>query len=254
MTAIRSRPGPAELDAVERDLLATGVDSTFDPAELAGLPDPVIRYFTAAIAPGTPLVRAARIEMRGRIKIGRWLPFTATEVLDPRRGFAWRARVAGRLVVGSDRYLDRAGAMRWRLFGLLPLVSASGPDLTRSAAGRAAGEGMWLPTAMLPRYGVEWSASSDHAVAARLTVDDTAAEIRYTLGPDGHVESTVFDRWGDPDRSRTWAWHRCGGEITAYRTFGGLTVPAAGRVGWHYGTNRWPEGEFFRYEITRMTH
>ena len=50
----------------------------------------------------------------------------------------WRAtvRMHGLPIRGSDSYLDGQGAMRWRLFGIVPMVNAAGPDITRSAAGR----------------------------------------------------------------------------------------------------------------------
>ncbi len=238
--------------SLEDLLLTSGAPGVFAPVELTGLPEPVARYFGASIAPGTPLARAARLRIRGHIRIGRWLPFTSTEVLDPHRGFVWRARVAGRLIVGFDSYVDRTAEMQWKLLGLLRIVHAEGPDLARSAAARAGGEGMWLPTAMLPRYGVTWDADGDDAVTARFAVDDTPMEVRYTLDRDGRVRSGVFDRWGDPNRSGTWGWHRCGGDVTAYGSFAGLTIPTAGRLGWHYGTDRWPQGEFFRYQVTRI--
>jgi hypothetical protein len=63
------------------------------------------------------------------------------------------------------------------------------------------------------------------------------------------VASFVFHRWGDPDRTGTWAWHPFGGEVTAHHNFGGVTVPSAGRIGWYYGTDHWPDGEFFRFEL-----
>jgi hypothetical protein len=62
----------------------------------------------------------------------------------------------------------------------------------------------------------------------------------------------VFDRWGDPDGTGTWDLHPFGGEVTAYATFGGLSVPSAGRFGWFFGTDRWSQGEFFRYRITEL--
>jgi hypothetical protein len=62
----------------------------------------------------------------------------------------------------------------------------------------------------------------------------------------------VLDRWGDPDETRSWAWHRFGGEITGYRCFAGLTIASAGSFGWPFGTDRWAAGEFFRYEITSL--
>lgn len=40
--------------------------------------------------------------------------------------------------------------------------------------------------------------------------------------------------------------------MTGYATFDGLSIPAAGRVGWLFGTDRWREGEFFRYQITDL--
>jgi hypothetical protein len=45
----------------------------------------------------------------------------------------------------------------------------------------------------------------------------------------------------------------CGGDVTAHSTFEGLTIPSAGTFGWFYGTDRWPDGEFFRYQITDLT-
>jgi hypothetical protein len=85
---------------------------TFTEAELDGLPDLVRRHLAAAITPGTPLARSARLRMRGRIRIGRWLPFRAREVLSPHDGFVWAARAAG-VVTGSDRHVDGAGRSDW---------------------------------------------------------------------------------------------------------------------------------------------
>ena len=31
-----------------------------------------------------------------------------------------------------------------------------------------------------------------------------------------------------------------------------MTIPGSGRLGWHYGTDRWSEGEFFWYHITDL--
>jgi hypothetical protein len=62
----------------------------------------------------------------------------------------------------------------------------------------------------------------------------------------------VVQRWGDPDETGTWTRHPFGGDITAHRTFAGLTIPSAGHLGWHCGTDREAAGEFFRYEITSL--
>jgi hypothetical protein len=68
---------------VERQLVRPSEPAVFTDAELNGLPDPVCRYLRAAIAPGTPLATAARLRMRGQIKLGGTV---ASAVIEPRAG------------------------------------------------------------------------------------------------------------------------------------------------------------------------
>jgi hypothetical protein len=224
----------------------------FTDAELAGLPWPAARYLASVVAPGTPLAVSARLRMRGRIKVGRWLPFQAREILAPHSGFLWKARVAG-VIVGSDRYADGVGRLEWTLAGIRRLVRADGPDVSRSAAERAGAEALFVPTALLPRFGVAWSASDERHLTAEFDVDGRPMRVECTLDAHGRLVSFVFDRWGDPDRTGTWGVHPCGGLVTGHRTFGGVTVPASGRFGWYPGTDRWADGEFFRYTVTDLT-
>lgn len=233
------------------NVLVQEATGQFEHAELDGLPDPVQRYLRAAITPGTPLARTARLEMRGHIKVGRWLPFRAREVLTPHRGFIWAARAAG-VIAGSDYYALGEGRMAWKVAGLITVMKGEGPDVSRSAAGRAAAEAALLPTALLPRCGVEWTAEDDE-ITARYEIDDRPAEVHFHLTPDGQIRSVVFDRWGDPDDTGVWSLHPFGGDFTSHATFDGITIPDAGRLGWYYGTDRWDEGEFFRYRVTAMT-
>jgi hypothetical protein len=223
----------------------------FGASELAGLSDLVAAYFLAAVAPGTPLAASARITMRGRIKIGRWLPFRAREVLNPGRGFIWQARAAG-VVSGSDRFVAGTGASTWRLFGLVPLMRAAGPDASRSAAERAVAEAIWIPTSLLPRFGVEWSTLGEDRVRASCRIGQHPVHIDLGLSQSGSVRSIAFQRWGDPDATGTFGLHPFGGEFTDHDAFDGVTIPVKGRLGWHYDTDRWSDGEFFRYRITDL--
>ena len=116
----------------------------------------------------------------------------------PHHGFVWTARAAG-LIAGGDRYLEGAGAMEWKLAGLVTVAAGGGPDVSRSAAGRAGAEGVWLPTALLPRFGVRWSAQADDEVTAAFEVGETPVELHLRLDGVGRVTSLAFDRWGDPD-------------------------------------------------------
>ncbi|HEX9314569.1 MAG TPA: DUF6544 family protein [Actinomycetota bacterium] len=247
---MRSRGRAPTPRVLERGLLLPPFPGSFSPAEVRDLPEPVRRYFEAAIAPGTPLAAAAVLRMRGRLKLGRrWLPFRARQVLAPHRGFVWAARVGG-LITGSDRYAGGTGGMDWRLLGLVPLVHAAGEDVSRSAAARGAAESVWVPTTLLPRFGVAWSATDTHHITARYALDANVVEVHFTLDDQANVRSVAFDRWGDPGETGEWAWYPAGMDVTRTTTFEGLTIPSAGRFGWFFGTERWPEGEFFRFHLT----
>jgi hypothetical protein len=188
---------------IRRQLARPPAPAGFSEVELDGLPEVVRRHLRAAIEPGRPLATSALLGMRGQLRLGRWLPFQAEQVLAPHHGFYWAARVAG-LISGFDRYLDGQGELRWKLLGVLPITRAEGPDVARSAVGRAAGEAIWLPTALLPRFGVEWEAADDRHVMARFALDGVAVDLQYELAEDDRIRSVVFDRWAHPDRS--WVW------------------------------------------------
>ncbi|POM23544.1 hypothetical protein BTM25_46980 [Actinomadura rubteroloni] len=235
---------------VRRRLAApTERPAAFDPGMVAGLPDAARRWLLHAIAPGTPLTTGALLRMRGAIRLGAWRPFTAAQVLRPPEGFLWSAtaRVAGLPVIGHDRYDAGVGEMRWRLLGAIPVLSASGPDVTRSAAGRLAGELVLDPAAALTSA-VTFEHVDDRRVRAHVTIGGEAHPVTLTVAPDGALTSVTLPRWGNPDKG-PYREHVFGAEFLAERTFGGFTVPSRVRVGWWYGTDRWDEGEFFRFTL-----
>lgn len=234
---------------VEQRLRQPPLPGGFDEQDVRGLPEPARRHLCAVIDPGASIDQTVFLRMRGRIKVGRWLPFRAHQVLSPHRGFVWSARAAG-LISGWDRYVDGAGAMQWKLGGLIPVVRAEGPDVSRSAAARAAAEAIWAPTALLPRCGVRWTSEAPDSATLHYDLDGLPISVTYRLDEQGHLTALEFGRWGDPDNTGTWGWHRFGGEITNYRRFGDVLLPQAGRVGWHFGTDRWPDGAFFEFAIT----
>jgi hypothetical protein len=247
---------PSALRQQWRDLAdAQPPDGTFSRAAVAGLPEPARRWLTHAIADGTPLASCAELEMHGTIRIGRWRPFTARQVLRPSAGFIWKAtaRVAGVPVVGFDRYTAASGQMRWRLAGLVPVMSGADADITRSAAGRLAAEGaVLLPTSFrIPR----WDGAS-----ATWSIDGCEETVELDIGAEGTLRGVSMLRWGNPDGNPngnpdggSFGRYPFGVTVDAERQFGGIRIPARFRAGWWHGTAREGEGEFFRAEITAAT-
>lgn len=244
--ARRVRKDWAELCAPTRHPTA------FDPAMLAGLPEPARRYLTHAIASGTPLWQTVEISMVGHIKIGAWRPFTATQVVAPGRCYIWaaNARLFGIPVIGYDRLSGGTGEMRWRLLDLLPVVSTDGPDMTRSAAGRLASEITLIPTAF---GGATWTGgdSPDTAVASWST-GEQQERVALHVGPNGQLRDVLMQRWGNPDGS-PFGRYPFGVTVDAERSDAGVTLPASVRAGWWRGTGRQDAGEFFRARIIKVT-
>jgi hypothetical protein len=244
---------PPQAEAVRREWLRLAVGSTdplrFDPAMVAKLPEPARRWLTHAISPGTPLWQTVELSMHGQIKLGRWRPFTARQVLAPPDGYIWAAtaRLLGLPVTGFDRLSSGTGQMSWRLLRLIPVVTAAGPDITRSACGRLAGEIALLPTA----FGcATWAQGGDADTAtATLAFDDDAETAELRVERSGRLAEIRVSRWGNPGGA-PFARYPFGVQVEAESDFNGITIPSMLRAGWWWGTDRQPEGEFFRAQIT----
>ena len=187
--------------------------------------------------------------MRGQIKLGRWCPFTARQVLSPPDGYIWAAtaRIAGLPVTGYDRLSAGSGEMRWRLLRMIPVLSAAGPDVTRSARGRLAGEIALLPTAFGSAAWTEGE-QPDTAIATWSFGDDAeAAELRVDSA--GRLTEVTVNRWGNPGGA-PFGRYRFGVRVDAEWDFSGITIPSLFSAGWWWGTSRQDDGEFFRAQVT----
>jgi hypothetical protein len=193
--------------------------------------------------------------MHGEIKLKSWCTFSAEEVISWGSGMLWQATVhMHRLSIrGGDSFFDGQGAMRWKLFGIIPLVNASGHDITRSVAGWINIESIWLPS-VLAGNDVSWTKSDIGYAQGRFNSHGETAELDLTIDETGRLKSVSMPRWGNPDGSQ-FGFHNCGGSAEEEMTFGGFTIPTRMRVGWHFGTQRFEsEGEFFRVAIDDATH
>lgn len=187
--------------------------------------------------------------MRGEIKLGAWRSFVGEEVLTVQGDFVWRAqtKLFGLPVSGFDAFVGGVGLMRWKLFGLVPMLSASGPDLALSAAGRAAGECFWLPSRLLSPE-VELLDLDPSTLLARIPACGQIVEVRFDLGPDDLPVAVSFDRIGI-DKGRCFVG-RFGGFLAEWREFNGVRLPTAVRAGWKFGSPDFEaSGEFFRAEV-----
>jgi hypothetical protein len=233
----------------------TTTPDLFAPAMLTDLPEPVRRWLTHAIAPGTPLRRAAVFHQYGQIKIGRWQRYTADWVLAPPHGFVWAAttRLGPLSIRGFDRYTHGIGEMRWRLWGRIPFISAHGPDVTRSAIGRLAGEFCFVPAAALAPD-VRWEALDDHRAVANIDIGGRTNQVTITVNDTGSLDRVDVPRWGQPDR-KTFGEHLFTALLNGPEaTFDGYTIAATARAGWWHCPDHCATQEFIRFTVDHASY
>jgi hypothetical protein len=175
----------------------------FDPGMTDALPAPVARWLRHCIAPGTVLRRGVQIAMHGHIRIGKWLPFKAEQIVAP-SGYIWGAK-AGRFPIsfrGFDRYSAATGQMSWRLFGRFPLVATDGADITRSSAGRLASEVFGLTPAGALAPNVSWEGIDDRTAVGTITIDSITHCVTIQVSATGSLEMLTLLRWANPDKTQ----------------------------------------------------
>jgi hypothetical protein len=215
------------------------------------LEEPVRRYFAHALGADARRARGVRLEMKGRIKVGTWLAFSALQESDG-RSFVWRARVGARrttLFTVVDRFAAGVGTTEGRLFGRRRVLHAEGPDTSRSAAGRAALEAVFAPMSLLPSRGVTWRAEDATLIVARVDVPPERPELRLAIDRDGALRSASALRWGNVGQRR-FGYIPCGCRVRAERRFGDVVVPSSVEVGWWFGTPRYEP--FFEADVLAL--
>lgn len=240
--------------AVGRSLHPAGaahVSSGFRPAMVADLPEAARRWLTYAIAPGTLMVDAVEIRMHGEIRLGRWRAFTATQALVPGAGYVWaaRTRIGVIPVRGYDSLANGRGEMRWRALGIVPVSSAVGADVTRSAVGRLAAESVLLPPCLVA---AAWSPGLDRDSAVFRPPGSSSADddVTIAVAPDGRLRGVSMRRWGNP-AGGAFGEHTFEVTFDATHRFDGIALADGIRAAWVDNHGR--RQEFFHAFVDRAT-
>ncbi len=230
----------------------------FDPAMLADLPEVAQRYFTRAIAPGTPMHRTVRLEMEGSfIMNGTAMPMAARQILaPPGRGFVWQAEVGSGLMRfgGSDGYHRIEGVEdSWTKFwlrGLIPLARIGGTDdHARAAATRVMLEAVWAPASLLPQFGADWVQTGPDSAEVRFADVRDIEPMQITLDADGAPIEVWALRWSDANPERVHRLQPFGGRMLEMARHQGFLVPSRVELGNMWGTPAY--APFFLATITR---
>ncbi|MCD4812279.1 hypothetical protein K8S19_01085 [bacterium] len=212
-------------------------EGCFSEQLIQELPEAVRKYFLHAIAPGTRLAASAELQVEGRLAMAagkKTMPMNAEEILTG-RAFVWQGHAGQGLWHRQGNELYIAGTSRklwWRLFAM-PAGVKHGADHARFAVARAALGRLWLPSTLLPMYGVKWSVIQADLLLAVFRIDDYLFELEIKISETGAVLSAQLQRWGSLSSKLPPAEHPYGIlGVTAEKEFSGYTIPAKMEIGW----------------------
>jgi hypothetical protein len=232
---------------------AAGTNEETGAADLPALPEATRRYLERALPPGMRRVRSVRLRIRGEMRPrpgARPFALEADEVLTPGAGFAWLAatRIGPFTMDVLDAYHDGEGFMAGRMFGVIPMMNASGEDVTRSSLGRLAAEAVFAPPALIPRPGLWWEAVDRRRARLHQSIGGEDLEVEFVVDDGGSLTEVTMLRHGDVGRDG-WGPIPYGFRIEEEASFEGVTVPSMVRGGWWYGTDRYDPGRASVFEV-----
>ncbi len=223
--------------------------------EIAHLPPIVQTWLQRSKVVGRPRATFVRLKQSGQMRTtpdAKWMPFTAEQYFDVRRGdFIWTTRASMMPLVymdGRDKYIGGEGEMLIKLLSLVPVVNDGGNEKMNSGSAlRYLGELCWFPSAALESY-VHWEAIDSLRAKATLSTPHGSVSGVYTFTPDGDLLAFEAERYygGGPESvKRPWRV-----QAAAWHDIDGIRIPYKHQVTWIL-----PEGDFtwLTLEITDLS-
>jgi hypothetical protein len=138
--------------------------------------------------------------------------------------------------------------MRVKLFGLIRVVDAAGPEMDQGALMRWLNETMWFPQVWATDV-IAWTSIDDTSAVGSVTADDLTVEAEFRFDGEGRLIDFHADRYETVDSGfRLSPWST---PLTEHSRFDGIEVPSYGSALWHHEDK---ELEYIRIGITDVAY
>jgi len=226
-------------------------EDTIVTAEMmSGLPEIVVKWLERSGVAGREIIHNVYLVQSGRMKTkpgGRWMNVGAEQYIstDP-PGFLWKADVKVFPMVhlaGRDKYQNGKGHMLIKMFSIIPVVKAEGPEIDQGAMLRYMAEMVWYPSFAVSDY-IRWE--SVDSLSARATMNYAGMSVTGLFRFNAHGDFIGFeaDRYFQRKGGATLERWVVSVRENCYREFGGIRVPMNLSVSW-----RLSSGEFTWFEL-----
>jgi hypothetical protein len=225
--------------------------------DVAGLPEPLQKYFRRCNFIGRPKMWNGRIDWREanikRSQEGGWTSLECVQynfVPEPARLVYLNAAMWGIIPFdGRDKYQDGAGNMFIRVMNMIEVENAVGREMDQSSLVTVLAEAPMIPSYMLQPY-IQWRGVDSLTADATLTRNGISVSGRFFFNEIGE-----YIRFETKDR-----FHSSGGvhnnypwfiEVSDYKDFGGFLQPAVITASWITDKG---EYQYWKGEIGAITY
>jgi len=225
------------------------------PKDINHLPEPVQRWLVYSTVIGREKIYSVRLKQKGEFRLAPdkdWMPFTAEEYYTTAKpAFLWstKMQMAPMLsIVGRDRYYQGHGHMLIKLFSLIPVADATGPEIDQATLLRYLNEIMWFPGAAVNDY-IQWQEIDANSARATMSYAGTTASAVFYFNDLGQLTTMTADRYRYVNgKFQLDEWST---PITGYGEFQGIRVPTRGQGVWKLDSG---DFSYIRLEVIEIEY
>lgn len=225
-------------------------------SDFTNLPDPVKKWLKHSGILGQPFISLGKVtqiaEMQMKPDQDNWLAATAiqyTTIDNP--SFIWVVDVKMNSLLsfqGRDKYDDGKGEMLIKLNSLFNVVNERGEKLNEGTLQRYLGEMVWFPSLALSPY-ITWEQLDENTAKATMSYKGISGSGTFYFNSNGDVTKFSALRFNGNDtnaKRRYWEMN-----ITDYKTFEGIKVPAKMTSTWKLDDKDWT---WLKLEVTDIKY
>lgn len=212
--------------------------------DMVDLPDPVKNWLRNSGAVGKPFMSMGKViqnaEMQMKPGQNNWMSATAiqyTTINNP--AFIWTVDVKMNNLLnfqGRDKFEDGKGEMLIKMNSLINVVNEQGKKLDEGSLQRYLGEMVWFPSLALSPY-ITWQQINDTTAKATMTFKGTTGSGTFFFNTNGDITKFSALRYnGNEADAKKYEWIM---NISAYKTFEGIKVPAKMTSTWKLDNGDW---------------
>lgn len=219
------------------------------------LPEPARRYLNYAQVVGKDPIRTVRLRQQGYMRMQpgqKWLPMVAEQYFTTNPpAFLWHTTIQSFPLVSisaTDQFFQGHGTMRIKLWSVIPLGNASGPEMDQGELQRFLLEMAWFPTAWLSDA-IEWQAIGADSVQATIHKQGVTTSGKLHVNEQGQLTHLTAQRYREEHthyRLDPWT-----AESSDYQEVEGMRIPTRSEVTWHLASG---DFSWFTFKITEIEY